>query len=187
MNKIHIELANYLTCIQKENEYCFRKVINTSFIRKIANFQIKLSNNKALKYNCYHKQVMRFLPKVTNKVILSNCNITKNQFRKIIQVGRHIKEVKFLCCSLVLDGLVLDTNLDYSIRLLSFTQLDQKNPQASEEFLESLKTFARAASQTSLKTSLKLLCIQDPMTSKITHKYFKNLNFSLINLQSPPP
>ncbi|CAI2379800.1 unnamed protein product [Moneuplotes crassus] len=176
IKSIGIKNLKYFTLSQTENKYLFKLLMNNCFVKKLYKFSIYFDTT--IKSNLsYQRQILNFLPKVTKTFYLENYTINKIQFRKILQVGRHLERIEFAFCHYTLSGLRLSTSLHYSIKYLSLSIKPPINLQSLSNLQSSVKSLLFAASLTNLQSTLKELDIFHPILKQSITKNALYLKF----------
>ncbi|CAI2379977.1 unnamed protein product [Moneuplotes crassus] len=177
MEQIGLRFIQRLNISGSRNVKVAKKFLRISFIKEMSIFSFISPHLESKKYRCFHKQVLKFLPRVTKHISLQCCQINKNQFRKIIQIGRHIENIDFVLCNITFAGLKLTESLVYSIKSICFYFFNDPQIQPVKEIIESLRNFIQAASATSIKTSLIKIYTDIPTAKLSIRNYAKELGF----------
>ncbi|CAI2379595.1 unnamed protein product [Moneuplotes crassus] len=162
----------------------FRKFLKTCAIKEVLKLNLILPKNQQKIYSCFHKCTTQILPKVTTLLTLQCCQISKNQLRKIIQVGRHIKVMRYVRCKIDSSDIELAKSLNYSIESISFNFQKFPIDQPTEEIQESMLSLIEAASLTNLKCSLSTFFVNIPRVMSCVQLQGKNLNFKSLGAPS---
>ncbi|CAI2379513.1 unnamed protein product [Moneuplotes crassus] len=158
LETIGIRLCLSINIGQFQNRPNFSNFLKTSFIKKTSELRISLEQDKPKKFSFYQKSIMKFLPRVIGHLILKKCEINSNQFRKIIQIGRHIKYLAFSECKISLYNLKLSPSIHYSTVSIDFSgDTPILGESSKEQMIQDLKHFLNVASQTDLTDSLEYL------------------------------
>ncbi|CAI2379168.1 unnamed protein product [Moneuplotes crassus] len=141
----------------RKRKHLLRKFMKVPFINKINKLSVRLFHSKKDSY--YLGCVIKCIPRITRALHLQNCMISRNKFRKILQIGRHMEHIEFESCCLDFKEINLTDNLCYSIQSIAFLWKSFSPGLHNHEIEETLKCIVKAASQTSLKSSLSLIKI----------------------------
>ncbi|CAI2365805.1 unnamed protein product [Moneuplotes crassus] len=160
LKNIRIKGFDSLSLYEEKNQPIFRKFLKTYFIDNINSLYVTPVEEDLHKNNNYLSLVIRYIPNVSQLLYLRNFKISKNNFRKIIQIGRHMNAIKFNECNMNLKGLKFTNFLKYQIKLISFSIPYQPSSKFLEEFEENCIIFITAASSTTLKQSLRSFCTE---------------------------
>ncbi|CAI2380067.1 unnamed protein product [Moneuplotes crassus] len=172
---------NYQHC----NQQYFKKYLMAFSIQEITRFGVLMKVNKNEKYRFYLAKVIKLLPNVTRQLSLRNCEIRDKQLRKIIQIGRHIPRIHFINSYIYLNDLKLSDCLNYEIRAIDFIILGKTPSSYWRTIDENIPKFLKAASSTSLKTSLKSMQASNLATQILIQTLSSELEFP--NLKSGFP
>ncbi|CAI2380114.1 unnamed protein product [Moneuplotes crassus] len=133
--------------VDRTNEF-----LKVSLIRRISNFTAPFDRITTEKY------ILDHLPRVTKSLCLSYCNIDEKQLVKIIQVGRHIEDIKFQWCIMKPKEFKLNKSLHYTIKSIEFTAdlllIRDEYRKSVKDLGQGIKSFVEAALLTDLKQSL---------------------------------
>ncbi|CAI2368269.1 unnamed protein product [Moneuplotes crassus] len=157
LNKLSSIPLSPLSCLvlwQKDNQQGFNKFLDRSSVNWISESVVRLDVKKK-KYGVYERKILRVLPSVMERLVLGNCIVNKNQFRKIIQAGRHIPHISFKNCDLSIDNLKFSNSIQYSIKYIGIKMKKNNEFQSPTEILRISQTLFLAASSTDLKLSMK--------------------------------
>ncbi|CAI2379700.1 unnamed protein product [Moneuplotes crassus] len=153
MRKFKKTKVHTVTVWEYCNEKMFKEFLKASLIKEIPKFWMMFQNAGRFSINQ--------LPNISKYLCLSCCDIDQRQFRKIIQVGRHIEEMKFEWCMIEFRDFKLSKSLHYAIKSIEFTILNSRDKNQQEkyevEMKQGIQGFVKAASFTDLKQSLKSL------------------------------
>ncbi|CAI2379198.1 unnamed protein product [Moneuplotes crassus] len=169
--------ASFVSASLFHNKLQFLRFIKSPFVSRVAHLSLSFNSNFPDAYKRYHRRVMKIIPNVTQSLTLSRCNLNKKQFRKIIQMGRHLERIEIISHSIKLDGLKLNENLIYSLQRIHFGFIQITNPNHKKSCEESILDFIKAASSTTLKTSLESIDVLEKPFQAHLHEYAKTLGF----------
>ncbi|CAI2380446.1 unnamed protein product [Moneuplotes crassus] len=177
---IGLRFILFMSLIQEGRNNKFKCFLKSSFIEGIASFTVKFDNKQRASQGRNLRCIFNFLPKITDQLIINNCAISKNQFRKLLLVGRHIKVFKFNNCDMSFDEFFLSKSIHYSIKSINFTFTDDSQSKTPETRLKTLTNFLKAASKTDLSLSLEHLSTNNStLTSQLQKSTTKTLFTSL--------
>ncbi|CAI2379372.1 unnamed protein product [Moneuplotes crassus] len=130
-------------------------------VREVEKFRFKLDIRKPIKYERY---LLKGLYKVQNCLHLQDCHLTKNQFRKLIQTGRHIPHFKFQNCTLDLTNLTFTPTLTFSIKFLEFERPSSTYPSSGSSpalYLQKdcVYSLMKSIAESNLQRSLQKLAV----------------------------
>ncbi|CAI2378332.1 unnamed protein product [Moneuplotes crassus] len=168
---------NKQSCSNRTIRMKFVEIVEKSAVKEINETCIYPCCNADQKHSAFIRRSINLIPKTIEKFTIVNCSITKNQFRKIIQVGRHIKEIKFIYCRTNLKGLQLSKSIHYSTQAIALTSGSPFKRLQIKDNRKMVGRFLKAASCTDLKSSLKLLEIGECVNFTDVNFYGKELGF----------
>ncbi|CAI2377947.1 unnamed protein product [Moneuplotes crassus] len=151
---IGVDGALLIEASESRNHKQFWKFLKAPFINKVFKLKLFFTCSFGNRYRRFHRHVMKFIPNVTKSFELYGCNISHNQFRKIVQIGKHISNFSFRRCRIFLTKLKFSDNLHYCIKTLTFTIESCAYLQTSEHIIESLEGLLKAIQPTDMKSSL---------------------------------
>ncbi|CAI2379406.1 unnamed protein product [Moneuplotes crassus] len=181
MKPIGLRVANLVSVSQSRNWKGFRKMLRFKFIKQFLCFTVKPKSENKHKYAFYHKFVIQMIPRVTVRLKLMNCQISSQQFKKIIYAGRSLKKMEFWRCKMDLKLLKLTENAYYSIEYVRFYMEHYDSSDYENELQDCIEPFLRAASLTNLRKSLEKVQLPTPLKLNerikeiITTLQFENL------------
>ncbi|CAI2379464.1 unnamed protein product [Moneuplotes crassus] len=173
-----IGMKNMHTLVIKPNISLnfYKKMMKITEIEEVYWLKFELFNDRRDSY--YLRFVLKWTPRIVRRLNLHECCISKNKFRKILQTGRHIKEMEYVGCNIAMKGIQLSSSLNYSIEKLVFLYRISNEDNSIKEIKEGLKNLIKAASSTSMRTSLKAITVNAPTISKDIFRYKKSLDLT---------
>ncbi|CAI2378598.1 unnamed protein product [Moneuplotes crassus] len=179
-----------VTTIDNKNKEGLLKTPNAFFPKSITDLFIHCSHGnfrkKDINKGSYNKRIaISLIPRVMKRFTLVCFKLSQNQFRKIIQVGRHLDKIELRVGVLALNGLKLSKSLHYCIKAIHFDFRVQDRLPFKLENNGSLKDFIKAASETDLKDSLEELEFQGGVSKDMLVGYAKDLGFQNISPRDP--
>ncbi|CAI2379113.1 unnamed protein product [Moneuplotes crassus] len=192
MMPIRLGKIKMLFVCKEINQKNFQRLLkNNLFIKEISEFIIEFSQEKICYLSPYFKHLMQIIPRVKTKLALYRCTINRTQFRKILQVGKHIQNLEFNYCTfnsahLHLDPLSYSSKSganQYSTKSLTF-RLPKFPPPLFPIISKSLKSLLQAASCTTLKSSLETLSINNQALRQEAAEIAQELGFKNLVVKS---
>ncbi|CAI2379598.1 unnamed protein product [Moneuplotes crassus] len=153
-----INLKGVVNLFVDQEKACGRlkDILSTPFVMNISLVTFELERNLNHKHGKWIRSAINLLPRVTNKLHFKGYFLNRNCFRKIIQVGRHIGNIRFTECDINLSGLKLSETLHYSIESISIWFNDNNKSESSEERYLVCKDLLEAMPMTDLIASLEI-------------------------------
>ncbi|CAI2379498.1 unnamed protein product [Moneuplotes crassus] len=180
LQPLGLSIIKMLTLKQHSSSKCFKKIMKSSFIKKICELTVVLDKDRSKAFACNFRSIMKLIPTVKDKFVLYHCNISKNHFRKLIQAGRHILNIVFINCEISMMELELSDSLHYSTKsiILEFW----KDPLSSESCEQSIKDLLKAMAKTDLNKALEILKINSSTPLQDPTEYAQELGFHKLSI-----
>ncbi|CAI2380022.1 unnamed protein product [Moneuplotes crassus] len=145
-----------------QNKTMFKKIIDKPFTKQISTCIMLFDLNELPKRTTLPKGVYNYLPLITTNFSLCNTNLSATQLRKIIQIGRHIKNISFICCKITPTPFKLTKSITYSINSLQITLRLKPEIALWSIHPEKVQNLLRAISLTNMKSTLQTFKLDLP-------------------------
>ncbi|CAI2380020.1 unnamed protein product [Moneuplotes crassus] len=159
---VEIGCVEYLFCNEYVNKGMFKKIMSKPFTKKIEHLTLLFHSSKPESKRIIYRKCFMYLPLVTNRLKISNIEVSTKFLRKVIQVGRHINDIIFMDCKIRCDSLKLSESINYSIHLFKIICSDHSEGQYWSLNFEKLFVILKAFSHTDMKKSLQKFILDIP-------------------------
>ncbi|CAI2379644.1 unnamed protein product [Moneuplotes crassus] len=179
---LELSKVHRLVLHQTKNQKMFKKALENPFVKEISECIFVFNSANTFKRHLSVRKINNYLPRVTTSLRIDHLNISSSQLRKILQVGRHIKDIVFGLCKIKFTSFELSNSLHYSTTSLAILPVRDPIIEFWRRNLANVHLLLKAISETNMKISLKEFQLGVPDAKEKTEKYVKDLEMGDLKL-----